>query len=412
MEVFSIDKLQEALGGEPLSPGTRKAVELAYLLSTQTLEGRPLRFAFLFADHATFSPERKLDPIVTGGEDIRRLCLATDPAENCWRIQYDEAKDDISVIGVANMPPEVAASLPSYFDETVIEVDGTACVSVRIGNTRRARYWRSEHFVPNVEEILPTLIPSSVVETIARKCFTPSPLPKDAPFIPFGQDAGTPLHKESYLANKEKYEATTREVAQATVAPVIRLALRRMQELQHGGCLILTNEEHPANPFDPSYRLDRREGGFSRAGYNWAYLAYVQAATHLLLARRDNLVILKDLKDRPLDYAQLVLENLHYKLYDREAARYARLWAQLSVIDGMVVMNHLLEPLVFGGITTVPDSFKGLKGKKGARHQAGAYAATRFPGSVAIVVSQDGSVTAYRKKADSDDEVEAIKLRL
>src|SRR5207245_2805848 len=130
MEPFSVDRFAELLG-KTLPVGTRKALELAYLLSTQVEEGRPLRFAFLLAEHVNFLPERKLQPVATGGEAIRRLCLATDPSDNCWCIRYDESTGDISVAGLADFPSfPVEPGFPELFHETVIEVDDTASVAI------------------------------------------------------------------------------------------------------------------------------------------------------------------------------------------------------------------------------------------------------------------------------------------
>ena len=58
MEALSVDRPVELLG-KSLPAGTRKALELAYLLSTQVEEGRPLRFAFLLAEHVNFLPARR-----------------------------------------------------------------------------------------------------------------------------------------------------------------------------------------------------------------------------------------------------------------------------------------------------------------------------------------------------------------
>ena len=88
-----------------------------------------------------------------------------------------------------------------------------------------------------------------------------------------------------------------------------------MRKLHHGGCLILTNQESlpvsPGDLFAKSSTLSLiSDTGPNKYGYNWALLAFVQALAHSTLA--------------------------HLTLFDRKAARYTRVWAQLSVIDGIV----------------------------------------------------------------------------
>jgi DNA integrity scanning protein DisA with diadenylate cyclase activity len=121
-------------------------------------------------------------------------------------------------------------------------------------------------------------------------------------------------------------------------------------------------------------------------------------------------VVLSDLKDKPLEEAIRLLRDVHLPVFDRAAGRYARLAARFSVVDGIVVMSSLLEPLVFGALTSVPLEFTEVS-DKGARHRSAAYCASRLPGSLAIVVSQDGSVRAYRKAA-ADVPVEEAEVLL
>src|SRR5882672_11296475 len=132
MEGFSIDKIAGLLG-KTLDAGNRKALEVAYLLSLRVEEGRPLRFAFV-RSRTRYLPERKLKSPARGGEAIRRLCLATDPAENCWRIEYDGASDEILVTGLANYPSEPFLCPPFDESDILIEVDDVASVSIRVAN--------------------------------------------------------------------------------------------------------------------------------------------------------------------------------------------------------------------------------------------------------------------------------------
>ena len=192
-----------------------------------------------------------------------------------------------------------------------------------------------------------------------------------------------------------------REVADRIVPATILLTLRRMRELHHGGCLMLTNlEQPPAIVFAKCNELESKlKSSPGNYGYNWSILGYVHVRTHLLMLERDGTVILKDLEERTPQDADMMLREIHLSMHDRQLGRYAELSAQLSSVDGIVVMDRLLEPVIFGGLVNLPADFTDVP-DKGARHRAGAYCASLIPGSVAIVVSQDGGVTAYRKPAD------------
>jgi hypothetical protein len=403
MEFFSVAKLAQLLEKE-LDAATRRALEVAYLLSTMVEEGRPLRFAFLQSP-TNYLPEQKLKNPVHGGDAIRRLCLAADPEENVWRIEHDAKKDEIVVTGLANYPFEPFLFPPFAERDILIEVDGVASVTIRVAD-KLAKYSGCRHYRPNAEGLLPPLIPKGVVEAVAQSGIKTAGLDKNNPYIPWSRGM-LPLIKARYDANREKFEATMKEVAQKIVPATILLTLRRMRGLRHGGCLILTNMEKPcANIFAKCNELESKiESGPDAYGYNWALLGYVRVRTHLRMFERDSIVILKDLEDRMPQDVDMMLRQIHLSMHDRQLGRYADLWAQLSTVDGIMVMDRMLEPVIFGGLVSLPADFKEVA-DKGARHRSGAYCASLLPGSVAIAVSQDGGVTAYRKPADGGSIVE------
>src|SRR5688572_21107754 len=408
MEVFSIVKLAELLEKD-LSVATGKALDLAYLLSTMVEEGRSLRFAFLQSP-TNYLPERKLNNPAKGGDAIRRLCLAANPEENVWRIEYDAEQDEITVAGLANYPFEPFLLPPFGEHEILIEVDGVGSVAIRVAD-KLAKYSGCRHYKPNAEELLPRLIPEGVIDAVAQSGIQTVGLDKNNPDILWSRGV-LPLNKAKYDANRDKFEATMGEVAEKVVPTTILLTLRRMRELHHGGCLLLTNmEKPPASVFAKCNELESKlKTGPGNCGLNWAILGFVHVRTHLLMLERYDTVILKDLDERTPEDAAMILREIHLSMHDRQAGRYADLLAQLSSVDGILVMDRLLEPVIFGGLVNLPVDFTEVV-DKGARHRSGAYCASRITGSVAIVVSQDGGVTVYRKPSDGGPIVET-KLML
>jgi len=425
---FNIDTLSELLG-RPLDEATREALRLAYVLSTQVEEGRPLRFALLLSEpNVSFPPERVLQTPVSG-DGIRRLCLASVPGKNCWRLRYDPATKSVAIIGLANY---FESFFPmDIYDETIIDIDGPGSIAIRIGSAR-AKYARGRHYPPTADETLRSVFPQVIIETVARQCFTTKGW-KQRPSIPFGRGFQT-LDGELYAANRTKLEDIMKEAANVYVPGVVLTIVDHMRQLRHGGCVVLTIEAAlPDSLFSKANRLGPPPATTEQSGYNAAFLSLIQAEGHRVLAEREKVVLFDQLKPRRLEEkansltlpdderaalleeiradaltrSTNLLRDVHSTPSDREAGQYARLCARLSTIDGIVVLDPLLEPAVFGGLVSIPSEFTGVK-DKGARHRSAACCATQIPGCLALVVSQDGSVTAYREGDAGLEEFELL----
>jgi hypothetical protein len=86
--------------------------------------------------------------------------------------------------------------------------------------------------------------------------------------------AYAPVDRGSYLAHREKLEATTRDAAREVVPAVVLVTLRRMRELQHGGCIILASHESlPVDLFAKSHELapafDSGPSKYGTIGHSW-----------------------------------------------------------------------------------------------------------------------------------------------
>jgi DNA integrity scanning protein DisA with diadenylate cyclase activity len=81
--------------------------------------------------------------------------------------------------------------------------------------------------------------------------------------------------------------------------------------------------------------------------------------------------------------------------------------AQLSAIDGAVVLNSLLSPVMFGAkfasveIGALPEAVRGVVAKRGMRHRSMAATVALLPESSGVVVSQDGDITVFANRDGS-----------
>ncbi|HXH14368.1 MAG TPA: hypothetical protein VNP04_31970 [Alphaproteobacteria bacterium] len=74
----------------------------------------------------------------------------------------------------------------------------------------------------------------------------------------------------------------------------------------------------------------------------------------------------------------MMLRQIHLAVHDRQLGRYEDLWAQRSTVDGIVVMDRMLEPVTFGGLVNLPADFKEVPDQR-PRHRSGGYSASLLP---------------------------------
>jgi hypothetical protein len=396
-EKFSSKRLLKLLAGAEASTGlpvgTTKAIDLAFGLSAQMEEGRPLRFGFLLADHSEYRPELSLGSRVVDPDAIRRLVLAADATEHVWRVELHKGR--ISVSGLARYPFDLD---PSIVTDVLIEGRGPLSLRVTTGGTP-VRYARGKHFVADGSAVLQTLVPGVCTDSVAAFC---SEVNGDRTRMRWDM-ASSEVITSTYDAHQSAVSTVFRETATRAVVGALLTGIEHMLALGHGGSIIVSGSDSADESFIKKHSLEpRKSGSFSSPGHSRALTSFTMAMAHWRLAK-GGIILLKELKDAMARDSERDIDDiLGVHRRGSYAAQYARAWARLSFVDGIVVLSPMLEPRLFGAISQLPQDFKGAKKlqDKGARHRSVAYAVTQMPGSLGICVSQDGGVTAFTSQGD------------
>jgi len=174
----------------------------------------------------------------------------------------------------------------------------------------------------------------------------------------------------------------------------VRTLVSEMVAHGHGGILVIHSDERPELGESAPYRM----------------------AVGSSLA---SLLRLSKIIDRPADHSEsrttetLTFGQVLRSAFVSESERMIEEVGALTAIDGATLLNRELALVAFGAILPVSEQFvvrdatTGLPadlGSRGTRHRAGAVCASRNPGSVVFVASEDGAV-ACMVRGPGDDHV-------
>jgi hypothetical protein len=139
--------------------------------------------------------------------------------------------------------------------------------------------------------------------------------------------------------------------------------------------------------------------------------------THRSLARRGITILPLNAQFQSAAGLQVWADEIGGVRFDTAVRRWhedVKRCAQLTQTDGAVIFDPLLSPRAFGVkflVTepgTLPEAFRQLVGRRGMRHQSAASIVNAVPGSLAIVVSQDGGVTGFAHSSSGEKQCQVI----
>jgi len=307
--------------------------------------------------------------------------------------------------------PDISPTFPENRWRTVkIRVIGPGAIELTVGDAT-VRFDRHSYESIDESRTISELVPAKYSESIATVCTAPTQ-------FNFGLWLGhsvvgysPELLKEHSSVLWEEALAVARGAATQTVAALIRDIRAGM----HGGTIVFVDDpdegESPIAQLDviDAYRLQEWNSPMKPDPWNCGLLDYVGWRTHRELARR-GITVLSDLGTSGQDLRKWadsvgwIRVKLAAELWEADTHATAR----LASTDGAVILDQRFRPLAFGckfgsvnsGSHQDSNTENSLLGK-GMRHRSAAAVVARDPNAMALVISQDGSVTAFRHDGDA-----------
>jgi len=393
-----------------LPDGVMEALDLAYQVSMHAEEGRPLLVAFAVTRKGQkLKGELILQPPVREFEDLRRLAPGAGRDWLCARFGRDP-DGRWSVLSVAprqEFPPMLADL--AWGNIAFVETGGPGCVVLKV-NDHEVRYARGRYVTFDPIGSIRAILPSFMPEAMAAPILAPFANRHDH------QPPYVDVDEHAYAHHYDAFADEVRDVAGIVAADGVYFIAEYTNRLRHGGTLLVAENPNAlfgATPLlgtarhtmSPIQDVDKR--------WNAAMLEALEWESHRRLARKGVTVLAGLNKEfqggdglkRWIDGPGNGRIGGCLKRWNGDAHR----CAELTQMDGVTVFDRLLHPVAIGVkvlnvtdevVEKLPSEFREVALGRGLRHQSAACAVAALRGSLALVVSQDGHVTAFAHGTD------------
>jgi len=366
-------------------------LKLAYFLSLQTEESRPVKCTLILSNaDRNLAAAKTLDPTPPASiPELRRLAFTTHPSRTCIHIRV--AGDNLVVHAIAARPQ--VRQLDGLVE---VEIVGPARLRVATCNAGVA-FEGGEYLELDGRQHLRDWLPEATVEAILKHCTELTP----AGTLRLGRGHAK-LQPGYAAAALEAFQAAVGERVATFAVETLYMLVARLARLGHGASiLVLATQDMAADGgilhggselHTDNVRIDRWTRGL---------IDTLAASSHYDIAVQGT-SILAELEGKNLTEWREGMGQVWVVDSAEQWRRDTERCADLAQIDGALVLDAALEPVRIGvkitagtpvTMAAATDDF--LK-SRGTRHTSVAKAAGILVHSLGIAVSQDSSVTLFK----------------
>jgi hypothetical protein len=392
-------------------------VTAVYLCSLYREEAREVRFRLLAVegladeDDGSFDLLRLAEPIEITVSSLRRLAFATKVPDDFFVVDVSGNQPRIVGLGCLTGVSLLLEALdlrhqPHY----EVACMGPCIVELSRGD-RTARFARDRYTIPDLWLPASATLHNASVEALVQRVVHPG----IRGWIGYskGHSVGV-TDPHLFCLHHEALKAEAPAVARTVIVGYISQLVAQIRTLGYGGAVLILPQEPGMDtpesitgtavlPADKRYRGELWNAGMLNM-FEWML--------HLRMACIDKIIAPKDVKSleerarNPPNVAEWIGNiglpgcSSAQEVQDRDAERVA----QLTAIDGALVLNGLLSPIMFGAkfakvdINAVPEPTRIRVSKRGMRHRSMAATVSTLRESSGIVVSQDGDVSTFANR--------------
>lgn len=386
---------------------------ISFISSLHLNEGRQLRFAIAIEDEVmkTTHLHRFDPPIPLEARYLQSISPALSGDDDCLIVEGGaKYGNPLMIVGTAARPQ--AELLPSsmYPRPVVVSANGPGVICLEIGDLKIV-YDRGT--LKNSNRRQANKLWKNIALAFVGKVSTPSNLVQ---VLAYGLYGNPELDAELWELHKDDYISIANEYCPALLSGVLHVIVREIQRADHGGAFMLLPTPMQRDSLFRGMRLyseiryELSEAIHRALALNSIYTLALQGKwiypTGVLPTTPD---------DFPFWVEQIVYPQLtnSYIYLTKQCQRIAR----LASADGAVVLNTLYGLEAFSAklnsrtdMTTFPTELAKFLGSRGNRHNSMASAISSLPGSIGVVVSQDGNAVCFHRLFD--DEIEFFDLTL
>lgn len=380
-------------------PALATLLTSVYLASLYKEENRDVRCRLLVwgaASEHDVDLLRLAQPLQLTVTRLRRLSLAATESDSVIVVDCKDGSPMIvglgtvtavaaylSVIGARVEPPEISLLGPGV-------VEMSAC-----GAT--VTFARDRYFVPRLRHATSLAISMVSEEALVHRVVYPG----ISGWIGYSQGQGVGmLDLDLFKMHRDAVKAEAPAAARCALSEYLNELVRAVRVTGSGGAvLIVPHFELPGvEELMSGYAVARGHERYRGEMWNAGVLNVFEWLLHVQLARLGKL-----LKEKLVTPKHWIKSTGLRGLSDATAvqAKDARRVGQLTAIDGALVLNEFLSPVLFGGkftnvdINALPENVQASVMTRGMRHRSMAATVHAIANSAGIVVSQDAEVTVF-----------------
>lgn len=383
---------------------TRTALEAAYFASLRSDEGRYPEFSiaidesrFLSTETRMFAEAAELTP-----ERVSQYSRVVDPRTQVLLVWEPEAGAPPRIVGIDSAEARRTERLrvPELdHPHASVVVHGPGVVALQDRGRGVSVYERGAYRSPETwrDVAIPTELTARLVE-LSR------PGSRTMPWSlqPESMRSVDPVRWQLLQGRWIKAATSVAEHAARIWLAQLASAIARNR---HGGALlhVPSSDVSPGLLSDPGTALAVPPTSPCHAPASLlGLLEYVFAVTNLEAAQ-DGVAVLRGQPGSGMSLDQWAIYNgapVAYAAF-RRLRDWAKATASLSGVDGAIVLDQYLSPALFGAKFTTTEVPSGVEhdhdelAKRGTRHRSMAAAVGATPGSIGVVVSQDGPITVF-----------------
>ena len=386
---FRADELiRTALGaykeGVDVPHGLEDLLDLLYRVSLQTEEGHQILLScVVLRQGATFPLNAHFEePLRATPDRLRKFALGTDPQSTVMVLRADSSDGNVRILGLASRL--VARTFMGTHTKSLCmaAIRGVAELHF-VHPDGEGLFLRDRYDQPTGTSRMSTWLPrhyeDSLVNDVMRECEH--------------QRAALPVHQTT--REPTPMPTDPKGYIRLELAKVIRALATRMRTLGNGGSVLLlpVNHEQLGELTTSYHSLRSAETG--ALGLEWSGCILESVA----------LGMLQPSGGPPSDELMDA-----YRRAANASEEEIRRTAQLTLIDGALVLNERFEPIGLGAKLRMdnepylPDLARGYlqAREKGTRHRSMACAVHRCRIALGIVASSDGEITLITKSIAGD----------
>jgi hypothetical protein len=212
------------------------------------------------------------------------------------------------------------------------------------------------------------------------------------------------LDPKLFAEHRLTFKAEAPEAGRRALSEYAVRLVKMIREIGVGGSVLIlpSLDANSMETLMSGYSLSDSEERFRGELWNAGVLKHFEWLLHFRMAYLGILAFLfePDSVPSPVDWIKSTGRSGLIEA-SQNAETDAKRLAQLSAIDGGLVLNCLFRPLIFGAkfkrvdITSLQAQIVDQLAMRGMRHRSLAATVAAIPGSGGVVVSQDGDVTVF-----------------